>query len=136
MNKTPHPSTEQLVPITLKINEHDIAEMEYHLNECPMSNPAQDNAITFALQRQAKRGLHVAVHIATNNAQAEIGPWTCQLGSDVGLWLGKVLTGCRVRPAKFRVLVPMSALRKSRQPKIVRKTQFEREPGKLAALSA
>lgn len=136
MNKTPHHSTDQLVPITLKINENDIAEMEYHLNECPMSNPALHNAITFALQRLAKPDLDVAVHIVTNDAKAEIGPWTCQLGNDVGLWLGKVLTGCRVGPAKFRVLVPQSALRKARQSKIVRNTQFEREPSELAAISA
>ncbi len=110
--------------------------MDYHLNECPMSNPAVQNAVAFALRRIVKPELAVAVHVGRDGAKADIGRWRCSLGNDVGNWLGKVLIGFKAQPAKFKILLPKSAVLEPQLAKTRRKTRFENESAELAALHA
>lgn len=131
-----HHASEPLVPVTLRIRQKDISEMDYHLNECPMSNPALQNAVSIALRRIVNPNLDVAVRAGKNGAVADIGRWRCPLGSDVGSWLGKVLIGFKAQPAKFKVLLPKSAVVQPQLVKTKRKTRFENESAELTALSA
>lgn len=136
METLAHSSPKNLVPISIQITERDIAEMEYHFNECPMSHPALHNAVTTALKRKIKSEFSVAVHIGRNGAEAEIGPWSCPLGDDIGSWLGRMLTGCRVRPAKFRIVVPAAAVKSALDTRPHAPTLQISEPSKMAMAEA
>lgn len=101
----------ELVSVELKIKEQDIAEMEYHLNECPMSNLAKNNAVTYALRRAVRPGLDVSVSVTRGLALAKIGQYRCALGQNITSWLGRVLMGWDMPPFSATIQIPKDVLR-------------------------
>lgn len=94
------------VKIRIDITENDIAEMNYHLNECPMSNMAANNAIVFALYRVVKPGRRISVSVRGKHAVAMIERREFALPKEVGLWLAKILMGMDVPPFAMTLRLP------------------------------
>lgn len=94
------------VLVELDIRSEDIAEMEYHLNECPMANLAVDNAVSYALSRVVKPGYRISVSVHGGSAVANIGDRKFPLGTDLSLWLATAMMGYSPVPLKSTLRLP------------------------------
>lgn len=101
---------EKSLPASLQILEHDIQAMDYWLNDCPMSDPAGQNAVVFALKRVIRPGLAVRVGLEGERAIAMLGPERVDLGRVVGRWLSRALTGGQMEALHVLVRLPKTAL--------------------------
>lgn len=92
--------------VTLKIDRSDLRKMDYYLNECPMANPAVQNAVAKRLREIIRSNLEVSVVSDNGRAIAHIGDETIDLGPDIGSWLESVYMGLLAQPKIFEIEIP------------------------------
>lgn len=105
----------RLIPVTrvsLRITSADIRKMDYHLNECPISNPAVQNAIAEKLRLLVQASYNVSVTPVRGSAIARIGNESYDLGTEVGKWLESVYMGLIPNPQVFDIELPLKVISK------------------------
>lgn len=135
-NQIPHLSSAPPdILVKLDILQSDIDEMDYHLNECPMSNMATDNAVAYALRRILKPGLRIAVSARGGKTIAKIDGREIALADEVAPWLGKILMGINPGPLSTNLRLPEFLVRRkvavaSRRAESKRQSRLSTSEGK------
>lgn len=100
-----------LVSVFCQIDAADIESMEYWLNEAPMADPAQSNAIVFALRRFTRADLPVRLESGpAGDLSARIGAEQVPLPREWAVWWDNARQGRRVSPLAQTLLLPIHLL--------------------------
>jgi len=102
------------IPVTLRITRADIEAMDYWLNEAPMSDPEQHNAIVFALGRILRGDLSPRLEAPSSTGEPVsllIAGISLALPPVVTSWWNRARTGHRMEPLVTSILLPRPWLR-------------------------